>query len=65
MRKRIRRRFLIGKRGQTTVEYLLTTLTLVTVFAGMFGMLQSSLTKLFTSAGIKILTPYCASDVCH
>jgi hypothetical protein len=40
------------------VEYLLTTLLLVTVFAGMFGTLQRSLKELFTKAGIKILTPY-------
>lgn len=40
------------------VEYLLTTLTLVTVFAGMFGFLQGQLKSLFQIAGIKILTPY-------
>ncbi len=40
------------------VEYLLTTLTLVTVFAGMFGFLQGQLRNLFQIAGMKILTPY-------
>jgi len=47
-----------GKRGQTAVEYLLTTVTLVTVFAGMYGFLQGQLRTLFQIAGIKILTPY-------
>ena len=40
------------------MEYLLTTLTLVTVFAGMYGFLQGQLRTLFRIAGIKILTPY-------
>jgi len=47
-----------GKRGQTAVEYLLTTVTLVTFFAGMYGFLQGQLRSLFKLAGIKILTPY-------
>lgn len=46
------------RRGQTAVEYLLTTLTLVTVFAGMYGYLQTSTKKLFRSAGVKILNSY-------
>ena len=46
------------RRGQTAVEYLLTTLTLVTVFAGMYGYLQTSTKKLFTAAGVKILNSY-------
>ena len=58
MRKRTFRRLLIGKGGQTVVEYLLTTLTLVTVFAGMYGFLQGQLKILFKLAGMKILTPY-------
>jgi Flp pilus assembly pilin Flp len=57
MRKRILRRLLIGKGGQTVVEYLLTTLTLVTVFAGMYGFLQGQLKTLFKLAGMLILTP--------
>jgi Flp pilus assembly pilin Flp len=57
MRKRILRRLLIGKGGQTVVEYLLTTLTLVTVFAGMYGFLQGQLKNLFKLAGMLILTP--------
>jgi Flp pilus assembly pilin Flp len=57
MRKRIFRRLLIGKGGQTVVEYLLTTLTLVTVFAGMYGFLQGQLKNLFKLAGMLILTP--------
>ncbi len=47
-----------GKKGQTAIEYLLTTLALVTVFAGMFGFLQGQLKKLFTIAGVKILSTY-------
>ena len=39
------------------MEYLLTTLTLVTVFAGMYGFLQGQLTRLFKVAGMIILTP--------
>ena len=58
MRKRSFHRVLIGKGGQTVVEYLLTTLTLVTVFAGMYGFLQGQLKILFKIAGMKILTPY-------
>jgi Flp pilus assembly pilin Flp len=46
-----------GSGGQTVVEYLLTTVLLVTVFAGMFGVLQNSLKKLFMAAGMMILTP--------
>ena len=58
MRRRFSRRLLLGKAGQTVVEYLLTTLTLVTVFAGMYGFLQGQLKILFKVAGMKILTPY-------
>jgi len=58
MRMQSFRRLLIGKKGQTVVEYLLTTVTLVTVFAGMYGFLQGQLRGLFKIAGIKILTPY-------
>ena len=57
MRKRIFRRLLIGKGGQTVVEYLLTTLTLTVVFAGMYGFLQGQLKILFKLAGMLILTP--------
>ena len=58
MRTRNSRRALLGRRGQTVVEYLLTTVTLVTVFAGMYGFLQGQLKRLFEIAGVKILTPY-------
>lgn len=58
MRIQSLRRTLIGKKGQTVVEYLLTTVTLVTVFAGMYGFLQGQLRNLFKLAGVKILTPY-------
>ena len=46
------------KRGQTAVEYLLTTLVLVVVFATMYGYLHRSLKKLFIQAGVVILTSY-------
>ncbi len=46
------------RRGQTAVEYLLTTVMLVTVFAGLYGFLQGQLQRLFILAGTKILTTY-------
>ena len=58
MRTRSFRRILRGKKGQTAVEYLLTTVALVTVFAGMFAFLQGQLKFLFTKAGVKILSTY-------
>jgi Flp pilus assembly pilin Flp len=58
MRTRYFHRIIKGKRGQTAVEYLLTTVALATVFAGMFGFLQGQLKKLFTIAGVKILSTY-------
>ena len=51
-------RIVRGKRGQAAIEYLLTTVTLVAAFAGLFGFLQGQLKTLFRMAGIKILTPY-------
>ena len=47
-----------GRSGQTAVEYLLTTVTLVTVFASMYGLMQQSLRKLFQQAAIVILRSY-------
>lgn len=58
MRDAFSRRTLLGKGGQTTVEYLLTTVTLVTVFAAMYGFLQGQLLILFRIAGVKILRAY-------
>lgn len=40
------------------VEYLLTTMTLVTLFAGMYGFMQGQLRRLFIQAGMKILRAY-------
>ena len=40
------------------MEYLLTTMALLTLFVGMYGFLQGQLKSLFQIAGIKILTPY-------
>ena len=58
MKTRSFRRILRGKGGQTAVEYLLTTVALVTVFAGMYSFLQDQLKRLFTIAGVKILSTY-------
>lgn len=44
--------------GQTVVEYLMTTLALVTVFASLYGFMQGQLRKLFIKAGMAILTSY-------
>jgi hypothetical protein len=52
------RGFYIGKRGQTAVEYLLTTLVLTMAFAGMYGFMQKQLTILYTAAAKMILTSY-------
>jgi Flp pilus assembly pilin Flp len=51
-------RIVRGRNGQTAVEYLLTTVVLVTVFAGMYGYLQGQLKTLFTKAGVRILSTY-------
>lgn len=44
--------------AQAAVEYLLTTLILVTLFAGLYGFLQNQLRGLFILAGTKILKTY-------
>ncbi|MBI5239337.1 MAG: hypothetical protein HY926_02610 [Elusimicrobia bacterium] len=44
--------------GQAAVEYILTTLVLVTCFAAMYGFIQGQLKILFVLAGKKILTTY-------
>jgi hypothetical protein len=44
--------------GQAAVEYILTTMVLVTCFAAMFGFIQTELKTLFILAGKKILTTY-------
>jgi Flp pilus assembly pilin Flp len=48
----------IGKGGQTAVEYLLTTVALTMVFAGMYGFMQKQLTGLYRQAAKAILTSY-------
>ena len=48
----------LGRRGQSAVEYMLTTVTLVTVFASLYGFLQGQTKKLFQAAGVRILTSY-------
>lgn len=44
--------------GQAAVEYLLTTVSLVMLFVGLYGFLQGQLRDLFRAAGLKILMPY-------
>jgi hypothetical protein len=41
--------------GQATVEYLLTTMVLVTIFGAMYGFMQGQLKHLFKQAGLAIL----------
>ena len=48
----------LGPRGQTAVEYMLTTVVLSLAFAGMYGFMQQNLTKLYRSAAKAILTTY-------
>jgi hypothetical protein len=44
--------------GQAAVEYMLTTLILVTCFAALYGFIQTETKQLFVLAGQKILTTY-------
>ena len=46
------------------IEYLLTTVVLVTIFAGMYGWLQGQLRELYKAAGKVILRPYCNPQGC-
>jgi len=46
------------RRGQSTVEYMLTTMVLVTIFSGMYGFIQGQMKSLFKTAAIKILKSY-------
>ncbi len=45
-------------RGQTTVEYLLTTVVLVAAFSGFYGFIQQQLKSLFTNAAMMILSTW-------
>ncbi len=47
-----------SRMGQATVEYMLTTMLLVTIFSAMYGFLHKQVTVLFKAAGIKILMSY-------
>ena len=44
--------------GQAAVEYMLTTLILVTCFAALYGFIQTETKQLFVLAGQKILATY-------
>lgn len=46
------------RKGQAAVEYILTTMVLVTCFAAMYGFIQGQLKLLFILAGKKILSTY-------
>ncbi|MBI5623115.1 MAG: hypothetical protein HY924_04985 [Elusimicrobia bacterium] len=48
----------LGRRGQSAVEYLLTTLMLVTFFVGLYGFLHQQVRKMFILGGTKILMMY-------
>ena len=48
----------LKRRGQTTVEYLLVTVSLLTVFVMMYRSLQWYLSKQFTNGGVIILRMY-------
>ena len=47
-----------SRRGQAAVEYLLSTMALLVVFTTMYGFMQGQTKKLFTAAGVSILTAY-------
>lgn len=47
-----------NRRGQTVIEYLFTTMALVTLFVGLYGFLQGQVRKLFMKAGTVILVSY-------
>ena len=47
-----------SQRGQSTVEYLLMMMALVTCFSGMYGFLQGELKKMYKLAAIAILRSY-------
>jgi len=44
--------------AQAAVEYMLTTLILVTMFASLYGFLQGQLKTLFVAAGTAIIRGY-------
>ena len=48
----------IGTRGQALVEYLLMTLMLLSLFIGLYRVLQTQLRFVFTKAGKAILYDY-------
>jgi len=46
------------RRGQTVVEYLLVTVSLVIAFSMMYQALQSSMANYFQRGGLVIIRPY-------
>jgi hypothetical protein len=51
-------RFRRGSRGQTTIEYLLTTAAVLVLFSSMYGFTQGQLKKLFSAGARVILRSY-------
>lgn len=47
-----------AQRGQSTVEYLLTTVGVLALFSGMYGFTQGQLKALFTAGARVILRAY-------
>lgn len=47
-----------GTRGQSTIEYLLTTVAVLALFSSMYGFTQGELKKLFTAGARVILRAY-------
>ena len=45
-------------RGQALIEYLLMTLMLLFIFTTLYRMLSGQMKRLFTNAGVAILTSY-------
>jgi hypothetical protein len=46
------------RRGQALIEYLLMTLMLLFIFTTLYRMLSGQMKRLFTNAGVAILTSY-------
>jgi len=48
----------LASRGQTTIEYLLSTMMILALFTGMYGFLQVQTRRLFAAAARMILRAY-------
>ena len=52
------RRLIVGEKGQSTIEYLLTTAAVLVLFSSMYGFTQGQLRKLFAAGARVILRAY-------